>query len=288
MPDQTAESTTLAAARAAFANFQAGLAGDQSALDRFLEELHPEMILYFPQGPTLNRGAYRGKEIKELFAFVRTVYNSGLFITVDNEFVAGDTVAFQFHDEAVTRDGANYRGCVVISFKMRDGKLFRYREHFGLRWNDIPPTDDPPASQATPTSLEAVRSVAERYRAALAGQPGALDAFLGRLADDAILYFPAREEIEGGAYIGKQAIGSLIRRRVGRTENGIDIHINREAVSGDSGGFACHTRAEAGGVVDQSTLFLVIKMKDGEAWRIREYYGPKWGEGVPPHDEDVP
>ncbi|MCS6803111.1 MAG: nuclear transport factor 2 family protein [Chloroflexota bacterium] len=282
------DNPTLAAARAAFATFQAGLAGDRAALDRFIAEMHPEMVLYFPQGPNLSKGAYRGDEIRELFSFVRTVYNTGLFITLDNEFVAGDTVAFQFHDEAVTRDGAHYRGCVVISFKMRDGKLFRYREHFGLRWDTIPPADEPPPSQAPPTTLDDVRAVAERYLGALGAQPGALEAFLDRLADDAVLYFPAREEIAGGAYTGKEAIRDLILRRAARTENGIAIQLDRAAVGGDSGGFACHTRSVAAGSVDQSTLFLVIKMKDGRAWRIREYYGPKWGDVVPPHDEDIP
>jgi ketosteroid isomerase-like protein len=287
MPDTTVEPSILAAARAAFANFQAGLAGDQAALDRFIDEMHPEMVLYFPQGPNLSRGAYRGEEIRELFSFVGKVYNTGLFITVDNEFVAGDTVAFQFHDEAVTRDGSNYRGCVVISFKMREGKLFRYREHFGLRWNDIPAADEPPSREAAPTTLAEVRAVAESYLGALGAQPGALDTFLSQLADDAVVYFPAREQIEGGAYTGKEAIRDLIRRRVERTANGIAITIDRAAASGDSGGFACHTRSESDGAVDQSTLFLVIKMKDGRAWRIREYYGPTWGAVVPPHDEDL-
>lgn len=288
MPDTATDTSPLAAARAAFATFKAGLAGDRAALDRFIAEMHPEMVLYFPQGPNLSKGAYRGDEIKELFSFVSKVYNTGLFLTLDNEFVAGDTVAFQFHDEAVTRDGAPYRGCVVISFKMRDGKLFRYREHFGLRWDAIPPADEPPPDQAPPTTLEEVHAVAERYLGALGGQPEALDAVLDQLADDAVLYFPAREAIDSGAYTGKAAIRDLIRRRVERTENGIAVQIDRPAVSGDSGGFACHTRSETAGVVDQSTLFLVIKMKEGKAWRIREYYGPKWGEVVPPHDEDLP
>ena len=37
-----------------------------------------------------------------------------------------------------TRDGSEYRGTVFISFQIKDDKLYRYREYFGLRWNDHP------------------------------------------------------------------------------------------------------------------------------------------------------
>ncbi|MFN8534543.1 MAG: hypothetical protein U0556_13470 [Dehalococcoidia bacterium] len=289
MADNPDTAATLEAAHASFATFAAGLAGDKAAMDRFVDEMHPEMILYFPQTGRLQGGAYVGDEIRQLFSFVNTVYNTGLHISPDNEYLAGDTVTFQFHDEAVTRDGAPYRGCVAISFKMRGGKLFRYREHFGLRWGDsIPANDDPPASAGGAITLADVRPVAEAYLAALGAQSGALDEFDRLLANDAVLYFPAREEVDGGAYSGKEAIRSLIRRRVERTASGIAAQIDREAVGGDSGGFACHLSLEAGGVAERSTLFLTIKMRGGLAWRIREYYGPNWGGAVPPHDEDVP
>ncbi|GIW09414.1 MAG: nuclear transport factor 2 family protein [Chloroflexi bacterium] len=288
MVDTTLEQQTLASARAVFADFTAGLAGDVAALERFLTGMHPEMVLYFPQGPNLSRGAYRGPEIRELFAFVRQVYPTGLFITLDAEFVARDTVAFQFHDEAVTRDGSAYRGCVVISFKMREGKLFRYREHFGERWNPpVPPADEPPAQQGQPITLEQVQPAVRAYQAALAGQPGALEELRAHLAEDVVLYFPPREELAHGAYRGREAVMELVRQRCARTVGGIQLEIVRPAVSGDSGGFAGYLQLEADGTRDRSTLFLVFKLKDGKVWRIREYYGPKWGDVVPPHDEDL-
>jgi ketosteroid isomerase-like protein len=135
----TIEDTTRADAARAFANFKAGLGGDAEAMRRFItDDWHDEGILYFPKGPNLG-GAYRKDQLAEFFGYVTKVYNSGLFITLDRMFVEGDTAGFQFHDEAVTRNGDEYKGCVFISLQMKDGKVWRYREYFGLRWNDDPP-----------------------------------------------------------------------------------------------------------------------------------------------------
>lgn len=131
------EAQTRSLALASFDLFCRGLAGDSDALAQFIEEMHPDVVVYFPEVSSAG-GAYTKEQLPSFFGFVRRAYPSGLTIELDRLFVSGDTAGFQFHDEGVSAKGDDYRGSVFISFQFRDGKLWRYREYFGLRWNMYP------------------------------------------------------------------------------------------------------------------------------------------------------
>ena len=132
------ESRTRSLAITVFDQFCRGLEGDDTALAEFIDGSHDDVIVYFPQGPNLG-GPYTKAQLPEFFGFGREFYPTGLFITLDRLFIAGDTAAFQIHDEATTASGDEYRGTVFLSFQFKEGKLWRYREYFGLRWNNVQP-----------------------------------------------------------------------------------------------------------------------------------------------------
>ncbi|MCS7001877.1 MAG: nuclear transport factor 2 family protein [Dehalococcoidia bacterium] len=283
----TAEADVRAAADIAFANFKNGLAGDAEALAAFIDGMHDEVVLYFPQGPNLSKGAYRGKdEIRELFSFVSKVYNTGLFVTLDQAYQSGDTIAWQFHDKAVTRDGSDYRGTIFISFKIKDGKLYRYREYFGARWLPPVPANDDPQPPLDPNEVTIARAAMLDYNAALNGDRAALNRYLVSLHDDAALIYPQRPGIDQPLHAGKAAIRQFVNARLEQCPGGIETTIDRTFVAGDSVAFAVH-RLERGadGAETRPTVFVSLKLKDGKVWRQREYIGPMWGEIVPPHDD---
>jgi ketosteroid isomerase-like protein len=118
----------LETAREAFARLSRGLATGE--WEPFLETLSDDFVFWFPMGKF--KGRNEGRErAREFFAFVSSVYDTGLFVTLDRSTHEGGTTVFEFHDEGLLR-GAPYSNRVAIALETRDGKIVEYREYFGL------------------------------------------------------------------------------------------------------------------------------------------------------------
>lgn len=115
-------------ARQAFEHFRQGLASGE--WQPFLDMVAEDVVFRFPIGEW--KGVHEGKErMAQFFAYVRSAYPDGLFITqVHSVATGGQTVLFEFEDEGTLR-GNPYHGRVIVAFDVRADKICGYREYFG-------------------------------------------------------------------------------------------------------------------------------------------------------------
>lgn len=103
----------------------------ENGIDDFLTAIHDDIVWRFPIGRYA--GTHEGKSsFAEFFRFACSYYPTGLTFHLDRVMTDGENnVAFEFHDEGVTRDGKDYKANVIIVYTMHGDKVGGYREYFG-------------------------------------------------------------------------------------------------------------------------------------------------------------
>ncbi len=122
----------ITAARRAFdLQARAMSAQVENGIADFLAVIHPDIIWRFPIGRYA--GTHEGKaSFEEFFTFACNHYPAGLTFYLDRVLSDGEkNVAFEFHDEGITKDGGDYKANVTIYYTMQDGLVIGYREYFG-------------------------------------------------------------------------------------------------------------------------------------------------------------
>jgi ketosteroid isomerase-like protein len=127
-----ADPAAHAAACAAFAQLQQGLAGDAAALTRFVNALDDEVRLWFPPTPN-TRSPYRGRAAAEhLFReLLVPMYPRGLFVRRFHVLAGGTRTAFELQSCGIRRDGSEYLNSPCLCFDMHAGRIRSIWEHWG-------------------------------------------------------------------------------------------------------------------------------------------------------------
>jgi len=210
------ETNGVSVAERKFGLLARGLGGDPVALGAFADEFTAEGVVWLPAmphtaSPYVGRSAIR----KLLVDGVAEAYRAGLAIelyAVLQSHSAGPTrVAFQFEDRGWLRDGTPHAGSPVITLEMRGESIsgfWEYRGGPGFFAEAGKATGADRVAQAAP------RAVAEHAFACLqrglAGDAGALNAFIERLAEDVRLWFPPTPNTRS-PYVGRAAVERVFR-----------------------------------------------------------------------------
>jgi ketosteroid isomerase-like protein len=115
-------------AEIAFQKFANGLATGE--WQPYLDLLAQDFVFWFPMGKY--QGRNEGKEkATEFFNYVRTVYPTGLFATLENMVIGENTVVYEFKDEGLLFGTTEYKNRVAVAMDFKNGKITAYREYFG-------------------------------------------------------------------------------------------------------------------------------------------------------------
>lgn len=116
----------LKTAQLAFNDFCQGLATQN--WEPFLDWLTEDFRFWFPVGSY--RGWNPGKEqARAFFAYVSSVFNEGLEVTLKGITWNETTVTFEFYSQGRLR-GQPYENQGVVIFEFREDKICSYREYF--------------------------------------------------------------------------------------------------------------------------------------------------------------
>lgn len=126
--DEDAHAAALAAQR----ELQAGIAGDEAALDAFLARLADDVRLWFPPTPN-TRSPYVGRAAAvALFReLLRPMYPTGLHTRLFHVSAGGTRTAFELQSYGVRADGSEYVNSPCVCFDVKRGRIRTMWEHWG-------------------------------------------------------------------------------------------------------------------------------------------------------------
>ena len=259
-----------------FALLADGLRGGGGDMRAFVDEFTDDATLWLPPAPDTS-SPYRGrKAIRALLVDAMLPrYQDGLQLTLYGLLETTGRALYQFEDSAVQRDGTKYQGSPCIALGFDGSQIVSFHQYWGAPGFFAPCLDPAATRDGVDTTARdiAIAAFAELQQG-LMGDRAAMDAFLGRFADNARLWFPPTPNTQS-PYVGPAAAATLFREvLVPMYPQGLRTTVYHTLAAGTRTAFELQSSGQrADGSVYINSPCLCLDIRAGRIRTLWEHWG---------------